>query len=156
MSSHPKPNANDILAALKLLGAGPGGAQNEPVRRAVEALRQAARKGRPEPEAPLPGTGRPGLSAIQRLQQENRLLIDHAEMLACALGACPNCWGNIPDCEDCGGIGKPGAFNPDRACFDRFVLPVITRVMGDRAEDIAVPGSPSGQPDPNHPHNTSV
>lgn len=71
----------------------------------------------------------PSWAALNRLERENALLIDHAEMLACALGACPNCWGTIEDCEDCDGIGHPGAFNPDPACFDHFVLPVITRVM---------------------------
>lgn len=156
MSSHQTSNADDILAALKLLGGGPGGEMNEPVRRAIEAMRKAARQGRPEPVAPLPGNGRPARMTIQRLQHENQLLIDHVEMLACALGACPNCWGNIPDCEDCGGIGKPGAFNPDRACFDRFVLPVIARVMGECVADLAASGSPDGRPDPNHPHSTSV
>ncbi|MBU2957227.1 hypothetical protein Q4511_09280 [Paracoccus sp. 1_MG-2023] len=68
--------------------------------------------------------------SIRRLERENALLIDHAEMLACALGACPNCWGTISDCEECGGIGSPGAFKPDRSCFDHFVLPVIARVIG--------------------------
>ena len=67
---------------------------------------------------------------LRRLERENALLIDHAEMLACALGACPDCWGTIPDCADCGGIGTPGAFAPDRSCFDHFVLPVIARVIG--------------------------
>ncbi|WP_405402288.1 hypothetical protein [Paracoccus sp. Ld10] len=74
-------------------------------------------------------------AALNRLERENTLLIDHAEMLACALGACPNCWGTIDDCEDCGGIGRPGAFNPDRACFDHFVLPVIIRVLGHSSID---------------------
>lgn len=96
----------DMLAALRMLGADP-----------------------------VPPPRRPDPAALRRLERENALLIDHAEMLACALGACPNCWGMIPDCEDCGGIGKPGAFDPDRICFDHFVLPVITRVLG-RAEGL--------------------
>ncbi|WP_022708068.1 MULTISPECIES: hypothetical protein [Paracoccus] len=92
----------DIMAQLGLLGA-------EPARGAGDSAEKVS---------------------LRRLERENALLIDHAEMLACALGACPNCWGTISDCEDCGGIGSPGAFKPDRACFDHFVLPVIARVIG--------------------------
>ena len=73
-------------------------------------------------------------------------LIDHAEMLAASVGACPNCWGGIPDCEDCGGIGIPGAFPPDRTCFDRFVLPVIIRVMGQNFASDIFPSRPGPQP----------
>ena len=141
MSATPKSNFNNVIAALQLLGSAPGGAENEPVRRALETL-GAASPGRSEPEAPLSGSDRPTWTAFRRIERENRLLIDHAEMLACALGACPNCWGTIPDCEDCGGIGKPGAFGPDRACFDHYVLPVITRVMGCQA------ASPKDDQDP--------
>ena len=38
-------------------------------------------------------------------------------------------------------IGTPGAFNPDRSCFDHFVLPVITHVLGrDEDADIRISG----------------
>lgn len=120
-------NFNQVIAALKLLGSRPGGAMNEPARHVQPE--KTAYHGRSEVGIPLPGTDRPTWKALRQLERENQILIDHVEKLACALGACPNCWGTIPDCEDCGGIGQPGAFNPDRACFDQFVLPVITRVM---------------------------
>lgn len=67
----------------------------------------------------------PSAQDYRRMLRENALLTDHAGRLACALGACPNCWGAIPDCEDCGGRGKPGAFRPDPEYFARFVQPVI-------------------------------
>jgi hypothetical protein len=122
------PNFSNVIAALQLLGSGPGGAQNAPVHRTADVM--AATPGRSGVTAPLPDADRPTWAAFRRLEQENQLLVDHVEMLACALGACPNCWGRIEDCEDCGGIGRPGAFAPDRGCFDHFVLPVIVRVMG--------------------------
>ncbi|MCF3974362.1 hypothetical protein [Paracoccus salsus] len=155
MSALSSSRFNNVFAALQLLGAAPGGVENEPVRRALETLGEAAR-GRSEPVAPLPGADRPTWSAFRRLERENQLLVDHAEMLACALGACPNCWGTIPDCEDCGGIGTPGAYNPDRKCFDHFVLPVMSLVMNrDRdAQDVPNPVSP--RRDRNRPLSTSV
>lgn len=156
MSSHSVSNFNNVIAALQLLGAGPGGAENEPVRRALEAL-GAATPGRSGSESPLPGPDRPTWAAFRRIERENQLLIDHAEMLACALGACPNCWGTIADCDECGGTGKPGAYAPDRTCFDHFVLPVIARVMGhDLAsgdDDQIRPATPHGR---HHPQSTSV
>lgn len=155
MTAQAKPNFNNVIAALQLLGAVPGGAENEPVRHALETLGVAC-PGRSGPSAPLPGPDRPTWAAFHRLERENQLLVDHAEMLACALGACPNCWGTIKDCEDCGGIGHPGAFAPDRACFDQFVLPVIARVMGSDfiEQDTDFPSAHLG--DRGHPLSTSV
>jgi hypothetical protein len=72
---------------------------------------------------------RPSANGMQqRLKQSERLnnvLLRKLEILACALGACPTCWGEDPDCEDCGGLGKCGAFLPDRHCFDAYVRPVL-------------------------------
>ena len=117
------PNFNNVIAALQLLGGGPGGARNAPVHLSDDL--ETVMPGRSGNGAPLAEPDRPTWA-----EQENQLLVDHVEMLACALGACPNCWGRIEDCEDCGGVGRPGAFAPDRSCFDQFVLPVIVRVMG--------------------------
>ena len=127
------PNFSTVIAALQLLGGGPGGARIAPDRDMQQDL-MAAITGRAGDGVPLAEPGRPSWAAFRRLEQENQLLVDQLEMLACALGACPNCWGGIEDCEDCGGVGRPGAFAPDRRCFDQFVLPVIVRVMGRRAD----------------------
>lgn len=156
MSVQPMSKFSNVIAALQLLGAMPGGAENDPDCHLLDALR-AASPGRSGPEAPLPGPDRPTWAAFQRLERENQLLVDHAEMMACALGACPNCWGTIEDCEDCGGVGKPGAFSPDRACFDHFVLPVIARVMGrdEISEDYDSPPKPDRR-GRGHPLSTSV
>lgn len=123
------PNFSNVIAALQLLGGGPGGVHDLPAQ-AMQHDVMTAISGRTGASVPLAGPDRPTWAAFRRLEQENQLLVDHVEMLACALGACPNCWGNIEDCEDCGGIGRPGAFAPDRRTFDQFVLPVIVRVMG--------------------------
>lgn len=155
MSAQPLSNINNVIAALQLLGAVPGGAENVPVCRATDAM-GAASPGRSEPEAPLPGPDRPTWAAFQRLERENQLLIDHAEMLACALGACPNCWGTIADCEDCGGVGAPGAFAPDRSCFDHFVLPVIARVMGEDVLPVNTQIRSATARGRDHPQSTSV
>lgn len=117
-----------MFAALQMLGAKPDTIAQDDLKQKLARLHE---------DEDASGRSR----TIRQLQRENALLIDHAEMLACALGACPNCWGTIPDCEDCGGIGTPGAFNPDRSCFDHFVLPVITRVLGrDEDDDIRISG----------------
>ncbi|MDB6178146.1 hypothetical protein PAF17_11625 [Paracoccus sp. Z330] len=129
---------DNVVAALQQWGAQTGGAKNEPFCSALRIM-QEADEGRSGQGFPLPGPDRPTWAAYRLLERENRLLIDHAEMMACALGACPNCWGTIPDCEDCGGIGKPGTFAPDKKCFDQFVLPVIARVMGHRVSDGILP-----------------
>lgn len=143
MNGSERPNFNNVIAALQLLGSGSGGVQNIPTH-GIPGDCDAASQGRSDPRIPLAESGRPTLEAFRRLERENRLLIDHSEMLACALGACPNCWGGIPDCEECGGVGIPGAYQPDRRCFDHFVLPVIIRVMG-RA---VIPEDT--RPDPHH------
>lgn len=130
MNAQNMTNLNDVFAALHLSGARTGGDLNEPSDRSQ--MVQEASDGRSGQGFPLPSPDRPSWQAYRRLEQENQLLVDHAEMMACALGACPNCWGTIADCEDCGGIGKPGAYAPDRQCFNEFVLPVIARVMGQR------------------------
>ena len=57
------------------------------------------------------------------------------EMLACAVGACPNCWGADGPCTGCGGHGRgrPGKFLPDPDCFDTFVAPVLRAMVDESA-----------------------
>ncbi|WP_299842033.1 hypothetical protein [uncultured Paracoccus sp.] len=119
-----------LIAALQHLRALPVGAENEPELR-IAPLLASAIYGRSDAGLPHPAVDRPAPTEVERLRRENALLTHHAEILAGAVGACGNCWGTIPDCEECGGIGRPGALQPDREAFDRYVLPVLTRVMGN-------------------------
>ncbi|MDO5631919.1 MAG: hypothetical protein Q4G22_08780 [Paracoccus sp. (in: a-proteobacteria)] len=112
---------NIVIAALRALCAVPEGVVSD------NNARWAVNTGQPVAGA-RSAADHPDLNDYRRVMRENTLLTDHAEMLACALGACPNCWGTIPDCEDCGGVGQPGAFNPDPAMFARFVRPIIDRM----------------------------
>ena len=121
-------HSRNVIAALQNLGAAPEGAENDPVLRALQGLGDA-KTGRSESGPPLPASDRPSWEAFQRLERENRLLIDHAEMLACALGACPDCWGTIPDCEECGGDGRPGWYESQPDCFEHFVRPMLDRMV---------------------------
>lgn len=142
MPGDTNPNFNNVIAALQFLGRGSGGVHDMPIHDPRHDP-GAAISERLGSSVPLAGPDRPSWAAFRRLEQENQLLADHIGMLACALGACPNCWGNIEDCEDCGGVGRPGAFAPDRRSFDQFVLPVIVRVMG-RADPFDKPASDPG------------
>ncbi len=129
---------DQLIAALQHLCTLPAGAENEPDQQ-VPQMQAGAIYGRSAAFPPQITADRP--SEIEQLKRENQLLTGHIEMLASALGACSNCWGTIHDCEECGGLGRPGAFDPDRKAFDKLVLPVITHVMGnefieDHAYDI--------------------
>ena len=93
----------------------------------VSKLRQIASiLNQPEPR---PVKNAKTSSELKMLQQVNEGLSAHTEMLACALGACPKCWGGDPDCTRCAGEGRPGFFLPDELCFQRYVLPVIDRIL---------------------------
>ena len=69
---------------------------------------------------------------IDRLKGINRILYEQCEHMAAAIGACPLCWGEDPECRECGGRGTPGAFLPHRASFAELVLPAIDRVRDFR------------------------
>lgn len=58
------------------------------------------------------------------------------EALACALGACPDCWGDDADCQECGGLGQCGQFLPDMACFSAYVSPVLKRLSEEHREEL--------------------
>lgn len=78
--------------------------------------------------------------SLQRSEKIKAALMAKIEMLACALGACPSCWGHDPGCEDCGGNGAPGDLVPDPQCFETFVAPLL-----DQLED---PPGPALGPNP--------
>lgn len=135
-------NAKDIVAALHMPGAGSWGVANETIP-CADVIPGPVTAGRSEAGDPLLVSDRPTLTAMRRIQRENELLINHAAMVASALGACPNCWGTISDCEECGGHGSPGAREPDRACFEHFVMPVINRLLSAGCQsDVKADGQP--------------
>lgn len=59
------------------------------------------------------------------LAEENRFLRERLEILAAALGACSDCWGEDSACSSCSGEGVPGCFLPDRDAFAGYVLPAV-------------------------------
>jgi hypothetical protein len=81
------------------------------------------------------------LLELERLQQIN-------DDLAAALGACPLCWGEEPECTECGGQGEPGSVRPDRALFFQLVVPALRHFKTtdrSRARPVANPSSPESQ-----------
>lgn len=64
---------------------------------------------------------------VQEMRDELRILRRRNELLAAALGACELCWGDDPECEECGGHGRPGWEEPDRALYRELVSPVVER-----------------------------
>ena len=64
---------------------------------------------------------------IQALLREIERLRETNDALAAALGACPLCWGDDPDCLECEGQGDPGSARPDRELFGRLVAPALQR-----------------------------
>jgi hypothetical protein len=51
--------------------------------------------------------------------------------LARALGACPLCFGDAPDCPVCAGAGAPGWAVPEPSLFSVFVLPALQRLQSE-------------------------
>ena len=63
----------------------------------------------------------------EELREAYGWLQERNEQLACALGACPRCWGEDASCGVCRGRGEPGAHAIDRAMFAHYVLPAVRR-----------------------------
>jgi hypothetical protein len=61
---------------------------------------------------------------IIEMQVELEELRHRNEVFAHALGACV-CWGNDPECVECGGRGGPGYFEVNQELFEEFVKPAI-------------------------------
>ncbi len=72
---------------------------------------------------------------ILQIQREHRALAERNEALAAALGACPNCWGEIAGCRTCRGRGTPGSMPLDEAAFTAFVTPVLKTLGLVQTED---------------------
>lgn len=126
--------------------------------RQISELR-AARKA-PRAEGGVP----PKIAKLVRsMSDQISAMAEHSEMIACGLGACPECWGGDLDCVECAGEGVPGFFLPDEECFERFVAPVVARReehLGKAPTSLKIPAgfgrparspetSPRSQPKPN-------
>lgn len=83
--------------------------------RGLEEQRQAARLARLERLRDRLATLEGGLATCQARLDD----------LALALGACPNCWGEDPECRLCRGRGGPGFLRPEAAAFRRLVVPAL-------------------------------
>jgi hypothetical protein len=57
----------------------------------------------------------------RRMDVELRALRRRNTHLAAALGACPHCWGESPDCNTCAGEGLPGSAAPHRGHWQHYV-----------------------------------
>lgn len=90
-----------------------------------ELIQKANRKSRlARPNKSIEQVGK----RAKRAETLANALMRKLEVLACALGACPSCWGEDPDCADCGGMGKCGQFLPDEQCFEVYVAPVLKHI----------------------------
>jgi hypothetical protein len=69
---------------------------------------------------------------LDELREDNAELEELRKMndvLAAALGACRDCWGEVPECEACGGKGQSGSQRPDAALYHQFVAPAVSKVQ---------------------------
>ena len=137
MSAHASHSSDrpDLIETLERFGLIKDAAQKE------QLLKLAAIMPQPQTRKAKP-TRRVNAKLAEELKQlraVNTAMADHTEMLACALGACPECFGMDVDCTNCAGEGRPGFFLPDELCFQRFVLPVIDRILRDKKSPAQIP-----------------
>jgi hypothetical protein len=59
-------------------------------------------------------------------------LLDRNSILAAALGACDNCWGEQSLCPVCQGVGLPGWILPDEQLYASFVHPAVRAITHSR------------------------
>lgn len=79
----------------------------------------------PEGEATGNSRMRKLLADLRNTRGELDAALDQLDELAAALGACEACWGEDKRCPDCRGKGSAGYFEPDRALFDRYIMPAL-------------------------------
>ena len=129
MSAHPQPydDRPDLIETMESVGLIRDNAHKEEMLK-LASLFQSIQK----PVQKNRGTPNGAKREVAALKATNEALAAHTEMLACALGACPECFGMDPDCTRCAGEGRPGFFLPDELCFQRYVLPVIKRILREK------------------------
>jgi hypothetical protein len=71
-------------------------------------------------------------SRFEAMREELDELRERQDRLAAALGACPDCWGEDPECEVCGGTGTPGSFVPDLRLYRVLVSPACRAARAGR------------------------
>jgi hypothetical protein len=69
---------------------------------------------------------------FETIRTENKRLLEINDLLAAALGACRLCWGDDPECHECGGNGIPGGAVPRQPLFAKYVLPALRRRREER------------------------
>ena len=69
---------------------------------------------------------------IARLQTELTMRDDFLGVLAGALGACEQCWGEDTLCTQCQGRGRPAWRLPDPEQFERFIAPAARRLASSQ------------------------
>jgi hypothetical protein len=62
---------------------------------------------------------------LQDMEAELEIVRSTLDDLADALGACPSCWGQFPECRWCRGLGRPGFMPPNPEGFNRLVMPAV-------------------------------
>lgn len=65
---------------------------------------------------------------IHHLQNELDDAQEMIDVLAEAIGACPDCFGGQDDCPECHGQGMAGWQKPDPKLFSHFIAPAIRRI----------------------------
>jgi hypothetical protein len=65
---------------------------------------------------------------IYFLQNELDEALEMIDILAEAIGACPDCFGGKDDCPECHGHGMAGWCKPDPKLFSHFIAPAIRRI----------------------------
>ena len=99
---------------------------DDPLRTMFDNILQ---KGSTRPNSPAPDIAPDAISQMRQILRaaRDKLLVLQARsnVLAQALGACAECWGTNPSCEQCGGGGRPGWTQPDPTGFAVWVQPAI-------------------------------
>jgi len=89
------------------------------------------------------------IARYKRIKNEYKILMERNDILASALGACLDCWGEDADCEMCYGKGVPGAYVPDRDAFVEFVLPSLRRLRVLRRKEVRISNDSGTETKPN-------
>lgn len=80
-----------------------------------------------EPQVEAPLDENEFTEQIQQITAAFDALQSRTRMLAAALGACEQCFGEDLLCESCSGCGIPGWAMPHPASFRKYVLPALTK-----------------------------